>query len=322
MKKILIHSPVTTDACSFYRGIGALAPLHTQYNLQLLPANINWSSVMGADLLYMQRPFSDTHLQVAKIAKKQMPIWVDYDDALLDVPASNPAFVTYKGEGIRKSIKQLLEIADLVTFSTPALRDMFLVEAEIKWHTVVPNAFNDYLFPDAAPTEPREKVVLWRGSDSHQGDLYTYKNEIEQLIHTNPDWKFVFMGMMPWMIEASYIYTSGRDIMEYFPAIRDEIKPSVVIAPLGDNPFNRAKSNIAWLESSYAGAVCAAPDFEEWQKPGVKTFTQETFVDRVSSLLNSSRLDQLVKESWNYICPDLYLSFVNEHRKDLIEDLT
>jgi hypothetical protein len=322
MKKILIHSPSTPDACSFYRGIGALAPLHKHYILEQLPNRVDWASIMGADLLYMQRPFSSTHLQVAEIAAKQIPIWVDYDVALLEVPASNPAFQTYAKPDVKKNIKKILGLASMVSFSTQILANLFecVMPIDVPFK-VIPNAFNDYLFPSNVPDNP-EKVVLWRGSESHQGDLFYYKDEIRQVIFDNPDWKFIFMGAVPWMIDAPLVYTSGRDIMEYFPALREEIKPSVVIVPLEDSPFNRAKSNIAWLEATYAGAVCAATDFEEWIQPGVQVFNKETFVKNVNFLLKEASLSTMLAESHQEIHPDFCLSSINTLRRDIIESLT
>jgi hypothetical protein len=41
------------------------------------------------------------------------------------------------------------------------------------------------------------------------------------------------------------------------------------MVPLHVSDFNRAKSNIGWIEAVHAGAITVAPDFQEWRRPGV-----------------------------------------------------
>ena len=47
------------------------------------------------------------------------------------------------------------------------------------------------------------------------------------------------------------------------------LQPNFVVVPLQDDPFNRCKSNIGWLEATYFGAVCLASCLPEFEKPGV-----------------------------------------------------
>ena len=46
----------------------------------------------------------------------------------------------------------------------------------------------------------------------------------------------------------------------------------LAVVPLKDNLFNHAKSNLAWIEATCAGAMTLAPDWPEWRRPGVSNY--------------------------------------------------
>lgn len=327
MKRIFVFSPTHTDACALYRGIGVFTPLrHSGYLIERAPDHIDWSTISGGDLFYMQRPFNEHHVKRAKIAQRQMPLWVDYDDALFHVPVDNPAWETYYKPSVKDSIAELLEMADIVTFATPKLAELFGEQANFR-HEIIPNAYNNYLFPTELPTSPREKRVLWRGSNSHQGDLTAFAPQIAELTRKYSDWDFLFLGNMPWMLpqETRFSYHSGDDLFTYFPLIRDKLKAAIQIVPLIDNDFNRGKSNIAWQEATHAGSITLAPNWPEWQLPGVMLYDdQADFVSQLEILLSLSadQIRMAAEQSWDHIAEHLFLSNINRYRISIIEDLT
>jgi len=83
-------------------------------------------------------------------------------------------------------------------------------------------------------------------------------------------------------------------------------------------------SNIAWIEASHAGAVCLAPDWDEWRRPGVILYRdQEDFRQKLSMLLEGGvNRSNLVGRSREFISQNLTLGAVNHERWKIIECLS
>jgi hypothetical protein len=232
-------------------------------------------------------------------------------------------------------VGQILEMADIVTVTTDFLRERLQkqTKAEVK---VIPNAWDFELLP--YPELPEKKnVILWRGTASHQADLYCVRHELYEICKENPDWQMVFLGFLPWWYQEDKkefpegwlpnmtpVYLDG-DIFQFFDILK-QINPKIVVIPLNDNDFNRSKSNIAWMESVWVGAECVAPDFDEWVRPGIINTARENDLVKLDmkSNLNSVikglylRVKELPK---HFIWNNLALSQVNEKRIEILDKL-
>lgn len=315
MKQIIVFSPEEADGCSFYRGLGALGELHRKDILiRRAPRFISWSELCDCDLGFMLRPFSSKHVEVAKMIKQQMPLWLDYDDDLFSVPESNPSYELYSRPEILENLQTLKELADVITVSTKGVQKSF-------GGHIIPNAYNDYrLSKIFSPVIREKKVILWRGTESHLGDLLYFKEEIEFLL----DWanaKFVFVGFNPWMlntVDRNVSYVPSTDIYSYFK-ILETINPDVLLVPLEDNMLNRAKSHIAWLETARFGTNAVVRFWSEWHKPKTQGYSnKKEFLRAANDALLGDKEDVT---GWNYVQDNLLLSDVNKQRIDIIEQI-
>jgi hypothetical protein len=329
-KRVLTVVPNELDATAFYRSSGVIPQLREMMpDFAFYDSNkINWSSCYGADIVFLQRPFNDDHLKATEIAlNANAKLWVDYDDDLFCVPEGNPAHKFYGNDGVKKNVSKILARADLVTVSTHRLKEKFA--ALNKNIHVVPNAFNDHLInyrPDH--TNEKHQIVLWRGSATHDRDLATYLEAMYNASSAYPQWFFVFVGDVFWklkevMPKKNCVYIPPADPMVYWRDLA-RMRPAIQIVPLEDSEFNRAKSNIAWIEGSYAGAACLVPDWKEWQNPGAVTYQSPADFERLlkNMLKNPGHLPQMAEQSWKHICENLSLTVVNKQRAQLLEDLS
>jgi len=113
-----------------------------------------------------------------------------------------------------------------------------------------------------------------------------------------------------------------QEPITYFKTIYD-LRPTVLIVPLKDCEFNKAKSNIAWIEGVFSGGIALAPDWEEWKRPGCITYSSpDDFMNKLERIL-SGRIDvaRERKAGWDYIRTELNLSRVNRLRVKLIKDM-
>jgi hypothetical protein len=123
----------------------------------------------------------------------------------------------------------------------------------------------------------------------------------------------------------------AEEIFSYMGVFR-QLAPFIHIVGLEDNPFNRAKSNVAWVEASAAGAVVLAPDWPEWQRPGVQTYTDpEDFERKLKALMldytkeevrgDGRELHWRALESREFIAKNQTLRKTNETRIEILREL-
>lgn len=321
--------PDPGDGTSFYRGVGPLEALGRQGKLSMLTNPIpSWVTFKAVDALFLQRPFAESHVSTAKLALlNRKPIWVDYDDNLLDIPRANGQYKLYSDPMTQHNVVTLLQMADVVTVTTESIAKT-LRSVKPEGVVVVPNAYDNTLLPDLdLPQAPREKLIVWRGGGSHDEDLWTHTPTLRDVVRDHPDWTFEFLGDPFWLTMQTLKFpnvkqTWGIEIITYMASLVGR-RPSLMIVPLHDCAFNRGKSNIAWLEATSAGAVTLAPDWPEWRMPGVVNYKDPADFGRLLADYMAGRIDH--DDHWQlsrtYIQKHLLLTNVNKYRAEILDRL-
>lgn len=333
-KNILFLSPNPTDATSYYRAMGPLSHLVRNFNVDghdlglYHTTKTSWATVAPADVVFMQRPFTADHLKMARIAKANFkPIWLDFDDNLFDVPRDNPAFKIYSKPSVQQQVAEITAMADLVTVSTEALQDsLSALNPNIR---VIQNAIDEN-FARVRPDKrgKRNGVVVWRGSPTHTKDLYSVTEQLFSMLkdQTFKDWRFHFQGFEPWWIAEvmgnRISSAEAVDLSEYMSFLH-KLEPALMIVPLVDNPFNRSKSNIAYLEGCFAGAAIIAPNFPEFCRPGVINYRTAAEFEQVLRAAMTGKLDleKIAEDGWNHILEHETLAVRNRLRQQALSDL-
>jgi hypothetical protein len=299
MNKTLLY--VTQDiksASSYYRGYGELVKIKkytdNSFNIKIA-SNLDWYELADADAVFMERPFSPSHLSFLMFAQaEEKKVWVDFDDHLGCVPSSNEASKLYKDTDVKTSLTNIIGYADIVTCSTSRLLDEMVGTPSENTIVIQNGIAKDKEWIQQARKingSARDNIVLWRGTHTHQKDLLSFASQIVETANSNHAWKFDFMGYNPWFI-TDYIpywqFKGGVSLRDYFWEMA-MMTPSIIIVPLFDDDFNRCKSNIAALEASWlTGANVIAPDWPEWQIDGwMKYKDQEDFRRILMEYLNN-----------------------------------
>ena len=262
---VCIVTPDSSDACAFYRSVGPLAHLAQFSDLKfkvVTSSEVAWPTIMTSSLFLFQRPASDTDFEAFNLVKNSnRKIWLDFDDDLLNVPESNPAFPYYQTPEIRENVQSMLKDADAITVSTKPLQKS-LPHAKDALHA--PNSWDLDNFPLQKPKHAPEKKYLWRGSNTHIEDL------LQNLpMFTKLRGELMFLNVMPWFIpqteDLTVTYHPAVTILKYLALIKT-YRPDMFVFPLSNTPFNEAKSNIAWLEATYCGATCLTnAHWDQWK---------------------------------------------------------
>ncbi len=339
LRTLGVFCPTQADATSFYRGMGPLGSLRRSYKSDHLSlaflSECHWASIKMLDYAFMQRPFTDAHLMIAKLIKNQkIPLWIDYDDFLFDLPEDNPCFEMYNNPKTKKNIETLLGLADVVSVSTTHLAELLygLTDKLI----VIRNALDEWFLPLVPETQAPKKVILWRGSKTHDGDLETMHNAAITLSAKHPDWTWLFLGSKPWFTNLmpkknTVIIENTLDIYEYHHMLA-ELQPALMVVPLANSDFNKAKSDCAFLEGTFAGAAVIAPDFQEEfsadyclkYSNGLIPGKSDRDLTAVLTQYMQMDLTQILAKqqlAWQYIKTERLLSHVNQQREAILDHL-
>lgn len=332
MIKIYAHIPGRFDGTNFYRGSTPINGLRLQTKNEIdvaFASEYSFATVQGYDVAFFQRPCTPSELEAIRVCKRNnVPVVVDYDDLLIDLPPDNPVYNQYMNQTTRDAIIAIIREADLVWVSTKELKRCFQLPKNSLNEKiyVIPNALNDIFLAigdrkGPLPLEKRQQAVMWRGSQTHHKDVMSYTPEIGMCADQFNTWSFIFAGWNPWFLTEHMrakqaIVANPLPVGEFMDFIYTTA-PQVGIVPLHDSRFNRCKSNCSWLEMTWAGAACLVPDWEEWQNPGAISYrTPEDFKAGLALLLEMTpeKRAELNTLSLNYIRENYLLSKVNELR--------
>jgi hypothetical protein len=332
MFSLALNIPQINDATSFYRAAFPMGDLRKRCkNLNGIAISV-WSeaTLRCADGAFFQRPYTNEHRGAIQMAiEVGRKVWVDYDDFLLGIPTDNPTHQTYMSKQVQDNVKWILQNASVVTVSTTFLAQLY--QPYCKNIRVVPNALDTELksVRDRQTPKGRHKIIAWRGSNTHQRDLFRHAGAILSTSRdpANKEWAWHFIGYNPWFLTDSMPHTqtfitNGMSPIEYHHHI-SLLQASAFMVPLDESPFNRCKSNIAWMEAAFAGAASLVPNWDEWSKPGAITYKNEAeFKAGLYAIINGE-VDVVAKakESYDFILQELTLTKVNEARIDVLCEL-
>jgi hypothetical protein len=323
MIHVLVNCPNPNDATSFYRGYGPLLRMSKKNQICFIPNDgmkNTWVTMRMADVVFMQRPFSDTHLDLACLAKScNKPLVIDFDDDLFNVPLDNPSQSIYNNDEVRKRVATIIGLADHVIVSTEKLKEIYgLYNQNI---TVINNAWDSELM--TAPIYKNSHTAMWRGSNSHVKDLFHVKDRLTDLIKENDNYEFEFIGYNPWFIaeKCKLKSTDGKTLEHYFKYIK-RVSPRLVHVPLVYNEFNESKSNIAWIEATHASAICLAPDMPEWRKEGIINYTDiNDYKKKAQAIIDGKLGHDCVKRSYENIMENFNLDKMNMLRLAIFSEM-
>lgn len=329
--RIIAHVPNKEDATSYYRGCGPLSHLVRKNSdiSVVYETRFAWSSLIDANILFIQRPSTAQHEALVIYAKSLgLKVWIDYDDDLTCVPTDNPAHGVYESRSVHECIGRIINHANLVTVSTQHLKN------EIRNQNgnihVVSNAIDFDLFPfwnKEDINRPRSDHFIWRGSPTHIRDVMSVGDEIISYNSELPT-IFEFIGDRLWMLtdqmdKSKIKFTPPLDIFQYNQHIYRANAKSFIV-PLLNNSFNKAKSNITWLEATMSHALTIAPIMPEWISIGAINYSGPgAFIEKMNQVNKMTHEETVaaVKKSQDIMLEKYTLDTVNPLRLKLLKDL-
>ncbi len=240
-----------------------------------------------ADIIVFHRPETQQKIDLARLLKKQgKKIIFDNDDTYKDHTAVklNDYFDkerTKKGLAmVNKAADAFAIEADLVTCTTDWLADEYRkLNPNVK---VLPNCIDPFYFEEPLRNETDVVRIGVTGSIGSSTDLDVVAPIIKHY-ENDPRVKIVFFSLPPNRKENPIVEKIYRDEyafldsvnVEWHPTVNADIyydkinslKLDIMIIPRADNYFNRAKSNLKFIEAAMFEIPCIAQGFSDGKSP-------------------------------------------------------
>lgn len=203
----------------------------------------------------------------------KIPLIVDIDDDINRVPTYNIAFKAYHGGSkARKVARFSLKVADCVSVSTEALKQALTGTAAPM--TVLPNCINESDWEYAEGPQNDATTIMFAGNIGRYGDLLEVKGAISSIMAKYPQVRLYFLGCLPdwaeqWLLSKTdptanrAFFIRGCGVEIYRPILR-YLNPDIFIAPVQENAFNKAKSQIKAYDAAMINADLICSDWETY----------------------------------------------------------
>lgn len=262
---ILTMDPCHT-ACYCIRLRSPLSDLHKNGLIELVDIQelrdgkltINFDAARKLNILIIQRQFPGIlpYDKLIKLLGNDRPkIIFEIDDALTIVPKNHIGYMNCCA--ISSLIEEYIKKVDMVTVSTESLKKYFSGYNENI--VVLPNSLDMQLWAiarkDRVPCNPVK--ILFSGTLTHSADLRIIESAIEKIImEFGDEVQFLFWGNTSPRLQR---YSQTQEMYHFLPNYEEyaerlkNAEINFAIIPLEENPFNKAKSAIKWLEYSSCG---------------------------------------------------------------------
>jgi len=284
----VLHFFADSSGCSLYRMRmpGQLMLYSGKANIQSINRMIGDPRFYeGVDVIRMQRQVTQPQLKFVEFLKEIQKKYgfrliYEIDDIPFydDIPEYNMARNAYKDKSVQDSILKILNLMDEMTVTNPFMQQYFKNKG-IKNVTVIPNfpakfwmgnMYNQNKLNKNFDDNKKKPRILYCGSKAHYniGNNAGIKDDLsdveDAIINTINEYQWVFLGGYPKKLEP-YVEHKMIEFHPWVPLVKYpyklyELNIQAAIAPLVDNVFNRAKSDLKWYEMCAYGIPCVCQD--------------------------------------------------------------
>jgi hypothetical protein len=250
----------------------------------------------GLKTIRMQRqatPVQNAFIKELVKAKPQMGYKMVYevDDIVFkdDIPDYNRCKDAFINQDIIDSILEIMGMMDEITVTCQYMKEYYMEKTGNKKITVIPNYppkfwldrfYNKQRIEELYDRHKKRPRVLYAGSGTHidvtnrTGMKDDFSHVIDEIIKARKKFKFVWKGCFPLAVKP-FIDNGEMEYVDWSPLMdlpKDiyQIGANVAFAPLVDNNFNKAKSNIKMVEAGAFGMPGAYQDLCTYKDADIK----------------------------------------------------
>lgn len=268
-------------------------------------ARVETQRISEVDLVLIQRDFPrfwSAYRDVIQLTRRMGKFLIyELDDLLFELPEDHSHRHDYSGA--LTAMLAAVSDSDLVTVSSEELREYIRkINPNVR---VLRNYLDDRIWPirSIKKTDQDDSPIIvgYMGGETHQSDLEMIEPVLKRMLNKYGDRiAFRFWGGKPPAGILSFSSTdwTAIDELDYrrFAGFFANQDCDIVIAPLRDTSFNRAKSGIKFLEYSAlgkAGVYSRLPPYQTIVDDGVSGFlagSEEEWETALCRLIESPEL--------------------------------
>jgi len=258
--KKLLNFPSDKNGCGFYRTIIPLG---------YLSAKLEWDTtfmyqfvfdlnlVRMSDWIRFQRQCTDNQMRciweyrncIDKTGGKSRLAY-ELDDLVHGIEPHNVLAYQFYTPKRRENVVNIMKMSNVVTFSTPFLKDFYQQNFGINHSVVIPNFLPKFLWNPTFTDKSvggKKPTVVWAGSASHCGPGGDLEFMIPMIEATVDEFDWLFIGVVPEKLKGKVRFMPWVNFWEY-PSMMQTVRADCAIAPITDTIFNMAKSDLKYKE--------------------------------------------------------------------------
>jgi len=271
----------------------------------------------------LQRQAANHHKEFMKFLKsiqKECGFKMIYeiDDVVFreEIPDYNASKWAFDTEEIRQNCIDMINMVDEVTVTCKFMKDLYVEKTGKQEITVVPNftpywwighQYNYQKICDNFLKFKKKPRIVYAGSGAHfdvkniAGQKDDFEHVVKFIIDNRHKYQFVFIGaypppLQPYVVSREIEFHPWKNLLEY-PTFLSSLNAQLFIAPLQDNNFNKAKSDIKFVEASQLGIPCLCQDLVTYSSaPDFLRFkTADELGEKIDTLLSWKNRTQYYK---------------------------
>jgi len=266
----------------------------------------------GIKAVRLQRQATPAQLQFVNFLREisdkyfKNKIIYEIDDIIFkdDIPDFNRCKEAFDNEDILKSSMEMMRMSSEISVTCEFMKDYYKHKTGNKNITVVPNYpprfwadgfYNEKEINKNYNKNKKRPRIGYCGSGTHidvankTGQRDDFTHIVDYIIKTRKDFQWVMMGCFPLplkpLIDNGEIELANWAPLFYYPREMHKLNLNAVIAPLADCNFNRAKSNIKYLEAACQGTPGVFQDLVTYKDAPLRFKTGSELIDQLNKLL-------------------------------------
>jgi len=266
----------------------------------------------GIKAVRIQRQATPHQLRFVKFLKevsKQAGFKLIYeiDDLVFieDIPEYNKFKPAFADPEIRKTAQEIMSMCDEITVTCDFMKSYYAEKTGHKNITVIPNFppkfwmgnyYNERKISDNYDEFEKRPRILYAGSGAHfdvenrVGFDDDFAHVIDTIIKTRHKYRWVFLGAFPIPLQQ---YVANGDLefhpwqqLYSYPEKIYNLRVNMMVAPLQNNTFNKAKSDLKYIEACCYGIPIACQNLITYKDAPIKFQTGEEMIGCIEDTLS------------------------------------
>ena len=267
----------------------------------------------GVKAVKLQRQASSSQKEFVKFLKEvqkkhDFKILYEVDDVVFRevIPDYNKFKFAFDNDEIRQNCIDIINMVDEVTVTCDFMKQLYIEKTGQKKITVIPNfvpnswmgqLFDPRKVERAYEQNKKKPRILYTGSGAHydvdnkvggKDDLAQVRDFIRKTVNK---YQWIFVGAFPPQLvdlvrDKKIEFYPWQPLLKY-PYFIANLNAQLMVAPLLPNDFNKAKSDIKFIEACILGIPCLCQNIDTYfsAPESLRFDTIEEFGDKIERIL-------------------------------------